>query len=201
VRTAIVTISGNGVASKTLMVMQATEAPAALSVSTDSLNVAATKNSKASFKITSNIIWNVSSDQSWIKVNSLLGANNNTITVTASANPSENQRTATVTVSGNGVTSKTVTITQAASVTGITEILSPDIQLYPVPVINKMVISFSKPLSQTSINIYTLNGIKVYSSYIKNSITEVDMSKYASGIYFVKIINPDGVTNKKIIKQ
>ena len=63
-------------------------------------------------------------------------------------------------------------------------------------------ILFSKPLSQTTIAIYTVSGLKVYNSKINKGNNEIDMSKYVSGLYFVKIVSSDKcVITKKIIKQ
>ena len=84
-----------------------------LSVSSASVNVAATANSTGSFNISSNVTWTVTGNPSWLTLSSTGGSNNGTITVTATANTGV-ARTATVTVAGTGVATKTVTITQAA---------------------------------------------------------------------------------------
>jgi len=118
-RTATVTVSGTGVASQTVTVTQAAGA-ATLTVSTNTLKVASANNSTATFNITSNISWTVSSDQNWLSVNPASGTGNGTITVTAQANPTAATRTATVTVSGSGVTSQTVTVTQVAGTATLT---------------------------------------------------------------------------------
>ncbi len=112
-RTATVTVSGSGVTSQTVTVTQLEGAPT-LSVSTNTLNVSSANGSTASFNVTSNINWTVSSDQSWLTVSPVSGTGNGTVTVTAEANPTAATRTATITVSGSGVTSQTVTVTQLA---------------------------------------------------------------------------------------
>jgi len=91
-----------------------------LSVSTQSLNLNANTDTTASFSITSNISWNVSSDQTWLTVNNSSGSNNATITLVASTNSSTLIRTATVTVSGTSVPSKTITVTQNGAATMMT---------------------------------------------------------------------------------
>ncbi len=112
-RTATVTVSGSGVTSQTVTVTQVA-GTATLTVSTNNLNVASANGSIASFNVTSNINWTVSSDQSWLSVSPANGTGNGTITVTAEANPTVATRSANVTVSGTGVTSQTVTVTQSA---------------------------------------------------------------------------------------
>ena len=71
--------------------------------------------SQATIKVTSNNPWNVSSDQSWLKISPTTGTGNNSISIIADANSSSLTRTATITVSAIGVTSKTITVLQAAS--------------------------------------------------------------------------------------
>ncbi len=199
-RVAKVIISGSGAKSDTVTVTQAAS-PATLSVSTTTLNVFAPANSTATFDIISNISWNVSSNQPWLTVSNTSGSDSATITVTALANTNSSSRVATVTISGSGL-SKNVTITQAAGSTGIMEISESEIQIYPIPAIDKMYISFSKTLSRTSVYVFSITGEPVYFSKIDNSITEIDMSKFASGIYFIKIVTKDDVVLiKKIIKQ
>ncbi len=46
-----------------------------------------------------------------------------------------------------------------------------------------------------------IDGSEVYSSKIEKSITEIDMSKFISGNYIVKIITPNNVLSRKILKQ
>lgn len=83
-----------------------------VNVSTNSLGIGATESSTATFDITSNTSWTVSSDETWLTVSSTSGSNNSTITLTAQANPSSaTPRTATITVSGGN----TITVTQPAS--------------------------------------------------------------------------------------
>jgi hypothetical protein len=118
-RMATVTVSGSGVTSQTVTVIQAAGA-ATLSVSTNTLNIAASNGSTASFNVTSNSSWTAASNQTWLSVNPATGTGNGTVTVTAEANSTISTRTATVTVSGSGVTSQSVTITQSADAVSLT---------------------------------------------------------------------------------
>jgi ABC-type molybdenum transport system ATPase subunit/photorepair protein PhrA len=88
-------------------------AQAILSVSPNTLNIAAANGSTASFNVTSNINWTVASNQTWLSVNPSNGSGNGTVTLTAEANPTISARTATVTLSGKDVKSQTVTVTQS----------------------------------------------------------------------------------------
>jgi len=126
-RTATVTVSGNGVASQIVTITQLAGA-ATLTVSTNSLEVAAANGSTATFNITSNISWSTAFSQSWLTVNPPSGTNNSSVTVTAEANPTTSTRTATVTVSGSGVASQSVTVTQSAG-TAILEISASSLEI------------------------------------------------------------------------
>jgi uncharacterized delta-60 repeat protein len=176
--------------------------PPYLSVSQSSLNLLSSAGSTATFDIISNSNWNVSSDQPWLNFSTLSGSDSATITLTSWANITPFSRTATLTISGNGVTSQTITIMQPASPLGIKEYVDSYIRIYPIPVIDKLFISVSNPLPQTSISIFSVTGQPVYTSKITNIITEIDLSQYPSGVYFIRIVSKNGETIiKKIIKQ
>jgi hypothetical protein len=66
------------------------------------------------FNIVSSNDWIITSDSNWLILSVASGTGNLTITATASAN-SGSVRTAIITVSGTDITSKTVTVTQAAA--------------------------------------------------------------------------------------
>ncbi len=84
-----------------------------LTVSPSSLAFDAASGSK-SFTISSNVSWTVTSDQSWCTVNKSSGSRESTIEVSVTANTSEtSDRTATITVQGEGITAKTVSVSQA----------------------------------------------------------------------------------------
>ena len=85
-----------------------------LTVSTSTLSVGAEANSTSTFNITSNVGWNVSSDQTWLTVSPASGMNNGTITVTTQENTTINPRTATITISSEVLEPGTVLVTQAA---------------------------------------------------------------------------------------
>lgn len=77
-----------------------------------------------------------------------------------------------------------------------------NVQFYPVPVQEKMNLSFSNSISPTKIAVYSSNGTELYSSKVQStSGTEIDMSIFASGVYFIKVFSDSGVTTKKIIKK
>jgi hypothetical protein len=113
-RTAEVVVSATGVADQTITVTQ-DAAGAALSVTTNTLSIAAPANSTKTFDITSNTSWTIESSETWLTSSSPSGADNATITLTAEANPNPTIRTATVTISAAGVTNQVIVVTQDAA--------------------------------------------------------------------------------------
>jgi hypothetical protein len=111
-RSATVTVTATGAATKTISVTQAA-GNATLSVSSTALTIGANEGSSTILTITSNTNWTVTSDQTWITPNQTTGSGNETITFTANYNPEVEQRVATITISASGISSKTITITQA----------------------------------------------------------------------------------------
>lgn len=114
-RKATITVSGNGVDNQTITVTQDPGGVPYLIVSTTNLNIGITANSNQNFDITSNINWTATSNQSWLTVNNPSGSGVAVITLTAQANTTTSNRSATITVSGEGLTSKTITVTQAGT--------------------------------------------------------------------------------------
>ena len=54
---------------------------------------------------------------------------------------------------------------------------------------------------ESLVEIYNILGSKVYSAISDSGLETIDMSKGASGIYFVKIISENNSITKKIIKN
>lgn len=77
-----------------------------------------------------------------------------------------------------------------------------NVQIYPIPVKEKMNLSFSNSFAPTKISVYSVNGKELYSSITQSTDEiEVDMSKFNSGIYFIKVFSKSGITTKKVIKN
>jgi hypothetical protein len=90
----------------------------------------------------------------------------------------------------------------ALSVNPIPEKSTSSVHVYPVPVIEEMNVSFSSSIVPTKVAVYSLNGAELYSSKIQSTDGfEIDMSKFISGVYFIKLFSDSGVTTKKIIKK
>lgn len=114
-RTDTIKIAGNGVTTKKIVVTQKA-GTASLSVSYDSITIAAGAGILQPVSIYSNIDWIASSNQSWLTLSSSAGSGNSTITFTPEENPTTEMRSAMVSVSGVGVATQTIAVTQEGQV-------------------------------------------------------------------------------------
>ncbi len=115
IRTAIVTVSADGVSPQIVTISQNSDLDTILTVSQNVVSINKEANSTATVTVNSNTSWSVSSDQEWLTVSPASGANNGTITFTATANGASTERVAIVTVSGAGVSTQHITVTQKAA--------------------------------------------------------------------------------------
>jgi hypothetical protein len=180
-----------------------------LSVSTNSLNIAATEDSQASLIITSNLKWAASSSWIWFTMsNGNVGAGIDTVVFTAMANPTTSQRTSTVTIYadstiinnsfGTGISTIpiTITITQAAGTgTPISVVSNKDISLYPNPAKSSFTVNVE---DDVRISVYNLSGSLVLST---NTVGKepIATNGLPAGLYLVKIVTGNQVIIKKLI--
>ena len=82
---------------------------------TDSAKIGASQGDTASIKLSANVNWSASSNESWLSVNPTTGNSNGKLVFTAQANTTNKVRTATVTISATGIADQTVTIVQASN--------------------------------------------------------------------------------------
>lgn len=76
------------------------------------------------------------------------------------------------------------------------------VQVYPVPVAEKVSLSFSSSVVPNKIAVYSVSGTELYTAKVQSTDhLEVDMSNFASGIYFIKLFSDSGVVTKKIVKK
>jgi hypothetical protein len=90
-----------------------------ISLSTDTINIAAAWGSSDSVIISSNTTWAAASDQTWLTVTPATGTGNDTLIFTAKSNPTTSIRSAYITISGDSIESDTITVIQDAG-TGTT---------------------------------------------------------------------------------
>lgn len=82
---------------------------------------------------------------------------------------------------------------------GFEEVADNHVEIYPNPVNDILTIN-SNDLSAQSIKLIALNG-EVLSSFTYNGgSTQLDLSSFEKGVYFVKIISKERITSRKVIK-
>jgi hypothetical protein len=113
IRSAIITLKGIGVSDVTVTINQEGIVPF-LAISPSNFDVTKEGGSKI-FSITSNIDWQVSTNQSWCSLNPNNGNSNGTVIASIDPNTNVGYRTALITIKGVGVTAQTVTINQSGT--------------------------------------------------------------------------------------
>lgn len=186
-RTAIITVKGPDLLSKTITV---TQENSFLDLSSTNLNIGQAADSIQTFNISSNVGWTVSSNQSWLTPNVNNGTGNSKVTLFVTANTSANFRTATITVKGTDLPSKTISVTQNKLATSITDLNKEEnIILYPNPFKTSFYIKINEPFIENyKIQIINSCGILLSSNKLKSTHEEIDMQMFPAGIYTVVIV-------------
>jgi hypothetical protein len=199
-RFAILTIEGDGVVPKNITVVQEA-GPAFIFVSSDTLDITADAKSSATFEILSNTSWSLKCDQNWLEFNHNSGSLNDFITLSAYTNLSSSKRKALIKIEGEGATSHIVTVIQEAFITNVDDASGNLVKYYPNPVIDKLKIVFADNTNQYFINIYSANGNLQFSSMINSSPFEIDLSRFKTGFYLIKITSNNNVFTKRLMKK
>lgn len=109
-----------------------------------------------------------------------------------------------VTDSNGCVDSSNVTV---GNITGISvKVFENNVQIYPNPNTDHFTLEINSTTNtKLSINIYQIYGQLIYSNEITNIpgnyIQQIDLNKYAKGIYYVQIVTDSDVLTKKVIYQ
>ncbi|MCF0074947.1 T9SS type A sorting domain-containing protein [Dyadobacter sp. CY261] len=192
-RTAIITLSVNGSARKTVNITQTAMAPS-LSVSTKNLTVSYAEGSKTTFDIQSNAAWTVASSQTWATVNPDSGNQNATITVTAIANPLFENRKATITVKALGIADQLIELVQTAPpITGLFP--KHELTVFPNPVTDYLEIT--GPATTVKVEILNMLGQSIQ---IVEPARKVPVRHLKAGLYLIRITSGNKSSIIKIVK-
>ena len=86
--------------------------------------------------------------------------------------------------------------------TGVNEnLLSYSLKTYPNPSSDNITIETTEPASQCYLSILNLNGQQLITCKITSSKTQINISNLASGVYILRLTNPNTVLTGKIVKQ
>ncbi|MEO6306123.1 MAG: T9SS type A sorting domain-containing protein [Bacteroidia bacterium] len=76
-----------------------------------------------------------------------------------------------------------------------------DLKVFPNPATDQLSIEVAQLLNESSFSLYNINGQEIINQNINELKTQIDISKLAKGVYYLKIKNVNGVQVKKIIKE
>jgi len=86
-----------------------------------------------------------------------------------------------------------------AAGTGIDNGLNNNILVYPNPAKDVLKVSLSKLDLEMKIQIVDITGKVIYNNSLQSKITEIDLSDYTKGMYFIQLYNNNEITTRKII--
>ena len=93
----------------------------------------------------------------------------------------------TLSVSDGALTSKAV-VTVTVGAVNITENITPALHIYPNPAREKLTLELSNmPGNASVLTIYKITGSAVYNARLVTERTEIDVSNYNAGLYFIKV--------------
>lgn len=166
-----------------------------LSVSSNSVNIAAGANSMQNVTVNSNTTWSANSDQNWLTVSPITSVfGNSTLTFTATENTSSSVRTANVTIADNGSTTQTIVVTQAAGSSSVINTKSNGLIIMPNPAMNYFSVAGIE--NNTDLIVTDISGKLILKQEISPE-EKVNVSDWSKGIYLVKT---NGKTMKLIVK-
>ena len=92
--------------------------------------------------------------------------------------------------SGNGLT------------TGIESIKNNlAVSVYPNPFVNELTVNYKLQNNNATLTIFNLIGENIYTTTLSENSTQLSLTNFDKGIYFIKIIDGENSLTKKIVKQ
>ena len=73
--------------------------------------------------------------------------------------------------------------------------------LYPNPTTGKFLVTFSKALQNAAAYITDADGKTLYHFKASGNRVDFDLSKFSSGVYFVRLKDAGNIITKKVVKQ
>jgi hypothetical protein len=91
-------------------------------------------------------------------------------------------------------------ISNPVTITGINNLIEPNISLFPNPTNDKWLLTIENSLLGSKLEVFDDNGKTVYESQISNLKTEIDFNA-ASGVYLLRISGANVSVVRKLIKM
>ncbi len=199
-RSASITITAGECSKVVTLVQEEGEQPQFL-IGSSAISLGATAGTAASFSITSNVDWSIEKNALWLDVNPMTGTGSYQVQVKANeSNNTGETRSDTLQASGNGIT-YLIVVTQDF-VTGVIDLLESGINLYPNPSGSELYVKLGTQLSDFTVRIFDSRGSFLFiNSYKSATEFTIDLGKFKSGIYQIKIMHKDGSIVRTFIKR
>jgi M6 family metalloprotease-like protein len=158
---------------------------------------------KSQFSINSNTLWTITNINSWLLINNNSGKGNGNITVqTLSANTLSTARTANLRIdlSLSGEV-KRLNLRQLPCNSIETINHNAVISLFPNPAENRLTIVYPQTNEPTDISIYSITGQLIPFTIVesKDNATTIDIGKFSSGVYYMKLQSAKQSTVKSFV--
>ena len=75
------------------------------------------------------------------------------------------------------------------------------LSVYPNPFTNELTVNYKLQNNNATLTIYNLIGESIYTTILNENRTQLSLSNFDKGIYFIKIIDGDKSITQKIVKQ
>jgi photosystem II stability/assembly factor-like uncharacterized protein len=164
----------------------------------DTVLLQATANDSQILTIISSTSWVLDGQlPSWLSVNKISGIASDSLTFTTiQANPNSWPRYAFMDIVSEGI-SRQFTIIQKESVNGIAGQQMSTISIFPNPTSGKIIIT--TPPGYTKLTITNTTGQILYEQPVISPKTQLDLSQYPNGIYYLRLFSEKGSCIKEII--
>jgi hypothetical protein len=198
-RTATVTVAGDG--GNLVRAITVTQAASVfiLETSVSAISIPADDNYQATFTLTSNIEWGISSDSNWLTVSPATSSGTKTVTITASGNYTGEQRTARLTVWTSVIAyNRFVDVVQ--SITTNVDVPAEDkVTLYPNP--SSDFINIVTPEEYVSVAVCDPAGRKIIATDLSGSEKRLNITTLGSGVYILRIESDNRSDVLRFIKR
>lgn len=168
-----------------------------LKISTNSVLLPSSACKLDTLFISSNTSWIATTDQNWLTLERSSGFGNDTLALVATANTGS-KRTAIVTVAPIDGASQSLVVTQSGIASEMNETSKDIINLYIKPIDNALLINGIN--GSGTLKLFDINGRQLLSKQISNN-ESVLISFLPQGLYIVKLMTSEGITERKIMNK
>ena len=141
----------------------------------------------------------LTSNQPWVTLSKNSINQTTTINLAVAANTTTASRTATISIAGEGVSTQTLTVTQAAALPSALVEVENKMLLFPNPAQEYIRVSGITQASQAYV--YDVCGKLVQQALLTNSASSINVSRLKQGIYVLKIQTKNKLVVMQFVKE